>query len=387
MFNEIKNKDSEYVLHSYGRVNVAIESGHGSTAIDVNGKEYIDFTSGIGVNSLGYSNEKWAKAVSDQAQKIQHISNYYISPVATKLAETLSKASGMARMFFANSGCEANECAIKVARKFGTSKNANKIITMTNSFHGRTLTTLAATGQEVFHTQFLPLTEGFLHCDIHDIDTLKSIATEDVCAIMLECIQGEGGVMPVEKEYLQAVRKLCDERNILLIIDEVQTGVARTGKLFSFENAEIKPDVLTLAKGIGGGLPIGICLVAEKLKDIFVSSDHGSTFGANPVCCAAALSVLEQVNTEEFLKEVCEKADYFKEKLLAMDGVDFVRGQGLMIGIGLKEKTAKDMLINCIDAGLLVLTAKDVVRFLPPLNISYQEIDKGLEIFKTILEQ
>ncbi len=386
MFNEIKELDSTYVMHSYGRMNIALESGNGVYATDVDGKTYIDFTSGIGVNCLGYSNPKWAKAVSEQAGKIQHMSNYYISPVATKLAKQLATSTGMSRMFFANSGCEANECAIKVARKAKKGTGAYKIITLENSFHGRTITTLAANGQDVFHKDFLPLTDGFDYCEAGNIKALESMIDDTVCAVMIECVQGEGGVMPMGSEYLKAVRALCDSKNILMIVDEVQTGVGRTGSLFAYQKAEILPDVLTIAKGIGGGLPIGICLVNDKNKDVFVGGDHGSTFGANPVSCAGALAIMDEVNNEEFLSEVVKKGAYYKEKLEAMDGVDFVRGEGLMIGVMLKEKTAKDLLIGCADKGLLILTAKDLVRFLPPLNITYDEIDKGLKIFEDVLK-
>ncbi len=386
MFNQIKELDSDYILHSYGRVDIAIEKGNGSTATDINGKEYVDFTSGIGVNSLGYCPPKWVEAVSNQASKLQHISNYYYNTTNVNLAEKLSKLSGLSRLFFANSGCEANECAIKLARKSGAKKGAYKIITLVNSFHGRTITTLAANGQEVFHKDFLPLTEGFIYCEANDIDALKNAIDDKVCAIMLECVQGEGGVLPMETEYLKAVRKLCDEKDIALVIDEVQTGIGRTGSLFAYQEAGILPDILSLAKGLGGGLPIGVCMVSEKHKDLFVPGDHGSTFGGNPISCAGALSILDEIANDEFLNSVKEKGEYFKSKLEAMDGVDFVRGKGLMIGIALNEKSAKDVLIKCIESGLLVLTAKDLVRFLPPLNISYEDIDKGLEIFKSVLE-
>ncbi len=385
MFEQIKKTDSEYIIQSYGRVQVAIESGNGSRCTDVDGKEYIDFTSGIGVNSLGYAEPNWVKAVSEQAGKVQHISNYYYSPVSTKLAEKLANLSGMSKMFFANSGCEANECAIKVARKAKKDTEKYKIITLNNSFHGRTITTLAANGQDVFHKDFLPLTEGFMHCEAGDITALKSMIDDTVCAVMIECIQGEGGVIPLETSYLKAVRELCDTKDILMIIDEVQTGIGRTGTMFAYQKADIIPDVLTLAKGVGGGLPIGVCLVAKKYEEVLVAGDHGSTFGANPVSCAGALAVLDTVD-DKFLNEVVKKGEYFKKKLMEIDEVDFVRGNGLMIGIALKTKTAKDVLINCANKGLLVLTAKDMVRFLPPLNISYEEIDEGLKIFEEELK-
>ncbi len=386
MFNNIKELDKKHIIQTYGRVDVAIESGKGARAIDVEGKVYIDFTSGIGVNSLGYCNDKWVSAVSEQAAKLQHISNYYYSPVSTKLAKKLCECSGMDSMFFANSGCESNECAIKVARKAKKSTGAYTIITLRNSFHGRTITTLAANGQEVFHQDFLPLTDGFMYCEAGDVNALEAMIDDSVCAVMIECVQGEGGVIPMGAEYIKAVRELCDKKEVLMIIDEVQTGIGRTGELFAYQKAGITPDILTVAKGLGGGLPIGVCMVNKKHKDVLVGGDHGSTFGANPVSCAGALAVLEQIADNAFLKEVNEKGEYFKEKLLKMEGVDFVRGEGLMIGVALKEKTAKDMLLNCAKEGLLILTAKDMVRFLPPLNISYEEIDSGLKIFEEILK-
>lgn len=385
MFQQIKEQDEAYVLHSYGRVDVAIESGKGSFATDADGKIYLDFTSGIGVNSLGYCPPKWVEAVAAQAQKVQHVSNYYLQSNCTQLAETLTKAAGLSRAFFCNSGAEANECAIKIARKAGEKKGGYNIITLVNSFHGRTLSTLAATGQESFHKDFLPLTEGFLYCEAGNIEALAAMADDSVCAVMLECVQGEGGVLPMEDSYLQAVRRLCDEKSMLMILDEVQTGVGRTGSLYAYQSAEILPDVVTTAKGLGGGLPIGVCMVSDKHRGIFVPGSNGSTFGGNPVVCAGALAVLEEVNTPEFLESVREKGDYFKQELMKIPGVEFVRGKGLMLGIALKEKSAKEVLVACAKAGLLVLTAKDLVRFLPPLNISYGEIDKGLAIFKKVL--
>ncbi len=387
MFEDIKNLDNEYIMHSYGRLPVALESGKGSHAFDSEGKEYIDFTSGIGVNSLGYCPETWVQAVSQQASKLQHMSNYYYSSVSSELAKILCTESSLARVFFANSGCEANECAIKLARKAKKASSAYKIITLKNSFHGRTITTLSANGQDVFHQDFQPLTEGFSYAQPNDIESLKSLIDAQTCAIMLEVVQGEGGVLPLDTDYLKAVRVLCDEKDILLIIDEVQTGIGRTGKMFAHQTAGITPDIMTLAKGVGGGLPIGICMVNDKYKDVLVPGDHGSTFGANPVSCAGALAILNEINNENFLNEVIKKGEYFKQKLEELSEVDFVRGKGLMIGIKLKSKLAKDVLISSLEEGLLVLTAKDLIRFLPPLNISYQDIDEGLKIFKKVLEK
>ncbi|MDO4459652.1 MAG: aspartate aminotransferase family protein [Clostridia bacterium] len=384
IYDKLKAQDDEYLLHSYGRAPVAIKSGKGSIAEDYDGKKYIDFTSGIGVNVLGYCPDNWVNAVTAQLKNVQHVCNYYINDNCTELAEKLTKAAGMSRAFFCNSGAEANECAIKIARKSGAAKGKWKIITLVNSFHGRTLTTLAATGQDVFHRTFLPLTDGFLHVEGNDIEALKNAITDDVCAVMLEGVQGEGGVIPMAKEYLQAVRALCDEKDILMIMDEVQTGVGRTGYFYSYQSADILPDVATSAKGLAGGLPIGACLVSEKLKDIFVPSDNGSTFGGNPVVCAGAVEIVNTVADEAFLKSVQEKGAYITEKLNAMDKVSFVRGQGMIIGIKVENgMDAHTIMDKCIEKGLLILTAKgDMCRFLPPLNISYEDIDAGLKIFE-----
>jgi acetylornithine/N-succinyldiaminopimelate aminotransferase len=386
MNNEsVMKQDAEYVLHSYGRANVAIKSGKGSVATDYDNKQYIDFTSGIGVNVLGYCPENWVKAVTQQLTTVQHICNYYYNDNCTEMAEAVTKAAGMSRVFFCNSGAEANECAIKVARKVGAKKGKSTIITLVNSFHGRTLTTLAATGQDAFHKLFLPLTDGFKYVEAGNYEALKEALTDDVCAVMLECVQGEGGVLPMSDEYLKQVRKLCDDKDILMLVDEVQTGVGRTGYFFSYQSAEITPDVVTAAKGLGGGLPIGTCLVSEKYKDIFVPGDNGSTFGGNPVVCAGGREIVKTVSNSDFLAEVRAKGVYFKKKLEAMKNVEFVRGKGMMIGISVKGKNAKEILTECAKNGLLVLTAKDLVRFLPPLNISYEEIDKGLEIFNKVI--
>ncbi len=385
MFNDVKQMDKDYIMQTYGRVDVAIESGSGSRCVDVDGKNYIDFTSGIGVNSLGFCDAGWTKAVTEQAGKLQHISNYYYSPVASNLAKALVENTDMGACFFVNSGCEANECAIKVARKYGKKKNAHKIITLFDSFHGRTITTLAATGQDVFHQEFLPLTEGFVHCKANDIEALKAVYSDDVCAVMIECVQGEGGVNPLNETYLKELRAFCDEKDILLIADEVQTGIGRTGSFYSSLGMGVKPDIITSAKGLGGGLPISTCIVNKELKDIMVAGDNGSTYGANPVACAGALHIVKTVSDKDFLSDVVKKGEYFMSKLNQMEEVKLTRGKGLMIGIKLKTKTAKEVLLACAEKGLLVLTAKDMVRFLPPLNISYEDIDKGLEIFEKIV--
>ena len=380
-FKEIKQQDESFILHSYGRVDVAIESGKGVYATDAEGKKYIDFTSGIGVNALGYCPDNWVQAVSNQAAKLQHISNYYYNEKNTSLAEHLTKSAGLGRCFFCNSGAEANECAIKIARKAGEAKGKSKIITLIDSFHGRTITTLAATGQDAFHQLFRPLTDGFIYVPAGDIEALKEAVDDSVCGIMIECVQGEGGVIPMKDTYLKAVRALCDEKDIAMIVDEVQTGVGRTGWFYSYQSAEITPDIVTTAKGLGGGLPIGVCMVRESLKDIFAPGMNGSTFGGNPVVCAGALEIVKTIDDQDFLDSVKEKGEYFRQKLLEIPGVEFVRGKGLMLGISVEEKTTKEILLACAEKGLLVLTAKSLVRFLPPLNITKDEIDAGLKIF------
>lgn len=385
---QIKADESQYLMHTYGRFNVALVKGEGARAWDESGKEYIDFTSGIGVNCLGYSDDGWVKAVSDQAAALQHISNLYYSPLQTELAKKLCKATGFSKVFFANSGAEANECAIKLARKYSFEKygkERTEIVTLENSFHGRTVTTLAATGQEVFHNYFFPFTEGFTFAKANDINSVKEKVNEKTCAVMVELIQGEGGVNPLDKEFVQQLADYCKENDLLLIIDEVQTGVGRTGTLYCYEQFGIKPDIVSSAKGIGGGLPMGACLCSEALANVMTPGTHGTTYGGNPIACAGALEVLSRVNTPEFLKSVQEKGQYIKEKLSAMDGVSQVRGMGMMIGVVLEKDNAKEVAAKCVENGLLVLTAKTLIRFLPPLNITEDEINKGLEIFKKCL--
>ncbi len=386
-FQEIKDQEQEYIIHTYGRVDAALVKGRNATAWDVEGREYIDFTSGIGVNSLGYSDPDWTAAVSKQAGEIQHLCNYYYSPQNTALAQELCTAAGMAQAFFCNSGAEANECAIKIARKYGEKRGAYKIATLENSFHGRTLTTLAATGQEGFHKDFLPLTEGFLYAKAGDIKAMDALLEGSVCAVMIETVQGEGGVVPMDPDFLKALRALCDKRDVLLVIDEVQTGVGRTGHFYSYQGYGVQPDVVTSAKGLAGGLPIGICLVAEKLRDILKPGQQGSTFGGNPVVCAGAREVVRRVSSPEFLQTVREKGKYISKRLEKLFQVEFVRGRGLMLGIKLKSGDAHDVLVKCARQGLLVLTAKELVRFLPPLTITMEEIDKGLLIFEKVLQE
>lgn len=387
-FEQVKNQLDENIMPSYSRFDAALVSGKNATAKGVDGREYIDFTSGIGVNCLGYADEKWAAAVAKQAATIQHISNLYYSPVQTELAEKLCKLSGMSKTFFGNSGAEANECCIKLARKYGEDvlgKKDPEIITLKNSFHGRTVTTLAATGQDVFHAHFLPMTQGFRYADAN-MDSVKSCVTDQTCAVLVELIQGEGGVVPMEKTFVKELRKYCAEHKILMMIDEVQTGVGRTGAFYCYQNYDIMPDAISSAKAIAGGLPMGACLCGEKLGGLLSKGLHGSTFGGNPVVCAGALAVAERVGNPEFLKEVRAKGTYFTEKLRAMKGISEVRGMGLMLGAKPEKGTSGEIASKCVENGLLILTAKDMLRFLPPLTITKQETDKGLAILEKVLK-
>ena len=382
----------EYIMGTYGRYPVVLTEGKGSVLKDIDGKEYIDFTSGIGVNSLGISNDNWVDAVTAQLKKVQHISNYYYSDVSAKLAEKLTGLAKMSKVFFANSGAEANEGAIKLARKYSFDKygvGRSAIISLTNSFHGRTLTTLSATGQSVFHNYFFPFVEGFRFVEPNNIEALKKEVQEnkDICAFMCEPIQGESGINIMSEEYIKSVYDICVENDILLIFDEVQTGIARTGKVFAHEYFNISPDILTLAKGLGGGLPIGAFLCNEKLEKTLSAGTHGSTFGGNPVVCAGAIEVLNTVSDSEFLDEVIQKGEYIKAKVKEFDAeiIVEIRGKGLMVGVQING-TPKDYAKKCIENGLLILTAgTDVLRFMPPLNITYAEIDKALAILKEVL--
>lgn len=386
-FEQVKSQDQAYILHTYGRVDAALVKGRNARAWDVDGKEYIDFTAGIGVNALGYCDPEWSAAVAGQAGKIQHMCNYYYCPENTALAQELSRASGMAKAFFCNSGAEANECAVKIARKYGEKRGAYRIVTLENSFHGRTLTTLAATGQEGFHREFLPLTEGFLYAQAGDLESIQALLDGSVCAVMLEMVQGEGGVIPMDEGFVQGLAQLCREKDVLLLIDEVQTGIGRTGRFFAYQGYGVQPDVVTCAKGIAGGLPMGACLVSERLGNILQPGQNGSTFGGNPIASAAARVVVRRVSEPDFLQSVAEKGAYFREKLEAMPQVEYGRGRGLMLGVKLKEKDAHDVLVQCAKAGLLILTAKELVRFLPPLTITQEDIDQGLAIFQQVLAQ
>lgn len=384
-----KELDSKYIANSYNRFDAVLTSGKGSTLYDENGKKYIDFGSGIGVTAFGICDGEWQDAVKEQLAKLQHVSNLYYTEPCAELAALLCEKTGMKKVFFANSGAEANEGAIKFARKYSFDKygaGRSTIITLENSFHGRTVTTLSATGQEEFHTTFFPFTDGFKHCPANDCESLENMTTNDVCAIMIECVQGEGGVINLTKEFTDKISDIAKDRDILIIVDEVQTGNGRTGKYFSYEHFGLKPDIVTTAKGLGGGLPIGAVLFGEKTADSVTPGSHGSTFGGNPIAAAGAISIVKRLD-ESFLKEVSEKGEYIKDYLLEIKGVKEVSGLGLMIGISC-EKDAADVLKKCLEKGLLVLTAHgNKVRLLPALNISYGEIDEGLSILKEAIEE
>ena len=390
-FNEIKALDEGYVLQTYGRNQVAIDHGTGATLWDTEGKEYIDFTSGIGVCSLGYANEAWAKAIYGQAMKVGHISNLFYTEPYALLASRLVPAAGMAAAFFGNSGAEANEGMIKVARKYSYEKYGEgraTIITLKNSFHGRTITTLKATGQDHFHEFFFPFTEGFRYAEANNMDSLMSAAGDDVCGVMMELIQGEGGVNPLNRDYVQAVAKLCAERDWLLLVDEVQTGVGRTGTMFAYQQFDIQPDVVTCATGIAGGLPFGGFMTNEKCRNVLKAGDHGSTFGGNPMSAAAANVVMDTL-TPDFLAQVAEKGQYLRDGIAALNSpvVSGIRGMGLMIGVGVQGMTHKELKDKLMDAGLLCLTAgKDTLRLLPPLVITKEEIDKGLAVMAKVMK-
>jgi len=388
---KIVSNDNQYIMNTYGRLPLVPDHAKGAAIWDKDGKKYIDFTSGIGVNVLGYSDEGWVKAIADQAAKYQHVCNYYYCEPASRLAEFIIEKTGLSNMFFGNSGAEANEGAIKLARKYSFDKygeGRSTIVTLNQSFHGRTVTTLAATGQDVFHQFFYPFTEGFKYCAAGDLDALREACTDDVCAVMLELVQGEGGVNILPKDYITAAAEFCNERDILLIVDEVQTGMGRTGSLFAFMQYGILPDIVTSAKGLGGGLPIGAFISGEKTAKTLSGGMHGSTFGANPVSTAAGCYIAS-VMTDEFLAEINKKGQYIADRITeaAIDKVTEVRHMGLMIGIEL-NCAPKEYLKKAFDSGLLVLTAgSNVVRLLPPLNITYEEIDEGLAILTKVLAE
>lgn len=379
---DVFSTDKEFVANTYARFPIDIVSGKGSLVTDSDGKEYIDLGSGIAVNTFGVADDEWIKAVTAQLGKFQHTSNLYYTEPCAALAEELCKRTGMKKVFFSNSGAEANECAIKAARKYAADKKGKdcfKIITLNNSFHGRTLTTLAATGQEAFHRDFLPLTEGFVSVEPTP-EALTAAVGDDTAAIMLEIVRGEGGVIPLERPFIDAAVGIAKEKDILLIADEVQCGNGRSGKLYAYMNYGFMPDIVSTAKGLCGGLPLGATMLGEKVENVFTPGSHGSTFGGNPVCCAGALNILSRLD-DALLREVSEKSEYIFSEMSGADGVESVSGLGLMIGIKTK-KPAKEVVSECMKNGVLALTAKDRVRLLPALNIPFDLLKKALGILK-----
>ena len=378
--------DKEYVAGTYSRFPVELVSGKGCILTDTGGKEYIDLTSGIGVNSFGVADDAWVQAITAQAMKLQHASNLFYTEPGAKLAQLLCQKTGMKKVFFSNSGAEANECAIKVARKYSAEKKGADhytIITLVNSFHGRTLTALAATGQDHFHKYFQPLTPGFVHVPANDIDALaQAVNTVKPAAVMFECVQGEGGVLPLEKEFVCAAEKLCKEQDIPLIVDEVQTGNGRSGEFYSYMHFGISPDIVSTAKGLGGGLPIGAALLGEKVQSVLGPGDHGSTYGGNPVCCAGAVSIVSRID-DTLLADVRRKSEYIFSALQGAPGIESVTGLGLMIGIQ-TTKNAKEVVNACIEKGVLALTAKTKIRLLPALNIPMEQLKQAIEILKAV---
>lgn len=381
---DTKQLDSEYIAHTYARFPIEIVRGKGEIVYDADGKEYIDLGSGIAVNSFGHADEKWIAAVTEQINKFSHTSNLYYSAPCAKLAQMLCERTGMKKVFFSNSGAEANECAIKAAREWAAqTKGAdyNTIITLKNSFHGRTITTLAATGQDGFHKNFLPLTEGFAYAEANNIEDLKKTVSEHKCAaIMFELVQGEGGVMPLTTDFVQAMADIAKQENLLLIADEVQTGNGRSGKLYAYMHYGITPDIISTAKGLAGGLPIGATMFGDKVQNVYTPGMHGSTFGGNPVSCAAAISILSRID-EKLLADVSAKSKFIFDSLSGCDGIKGVSGLGLMIGID-TENDAKDVVAECMKNGVLVITAKSKVRLLPPLNISSENLKKAVNVIK-----
>ncbi len=381
--------DKQYVANTYARFPIEIVSGKGSYMYDSNGKEYIDLGTGIGVSIFGVGDEGWVKATSEQLAILQHTSNLYYSSPCVQLAKLLCEKTGAKKVFFGNSGAEANECAIKVARKYAAEKKGEdyyKIITLNNSFHGRTITTLAATGQETFHKAFLPLTEGFLYADAGDLEAVEKYIKEDkIAAVMIETVQGEGGVVALSQDFVKGLRKLCDDNDVLLIVDEVQTGNGRTGEVYGYMHFGIAPDIVSTAKGLGGGLPLGATLLFESTENVYTPGDHGSTFGGNPVACAGAVNIISRL-TDEFLAEVKKKSEYIISELSAAEGVKGVSGLGLMLGIE-TEKDVNEVLKYCQENGILPIKAKTKLRLLPPLNISWEDLEKAVSIIKKAVKQ
>lgn len=386
----ITENDKQYIANTYARFPVELVSGKGAILKDSDGKEYIDLGAGIAVNVFGVADDEWLKAVTNQLSTLTHTSNLYFTEPCSTLAKMLCERTGMAKAFFGNSGAEANECAIKVARRYAFDKYGDEshstIITLKNSFHGRTIATLTATGQDGYHTHFGPFVEGFVYAEANNIEDVKKLTEENNCvAIMMELVQGEGGVCKLDEDFVKDVKALADEKEMLIIIDEVQTGNGRTGSLYAFQQYGLEPDIVTTAKGIGGGLPIGITMLGEKVKDVLIPGSHGTTFGGNPVCCAGACNILSRIDNK-LLDEVKAKSAYIFEELNNAEGVKSVSGLGLMIGIE-TEKSAKDIVNSCLQKGVLVLTAKTKVRLLPPLNIGWDELKKAVAILKEAIAE
>lgn len=386
----IINEDKQYIAGTYNRFPVNIQSGKGSIAFDEQGKEYIDFTSGIGVNSFGFCDEEWAAAVTKQVNSVQHTSNLYYTSPCVQLAKLLVQKTGLKKVFFSNSGAEANECAIKTARRYAAQKKGSdfyKILTLVNSFHGRTITTLAATGQEVFHKEFTPLTDGFVYAKANDIADLNDkVLNNKLAAIMIEVVQGEGGVNKLDKDFVDEIVKIAYKNDILVIVDEVQTGNGRSGKYYGYMHYGFMPDIVTTAKGLGGGLPIGATLFGEKTSEVLTAGSHGSTFGGNPVCAAGAVSIVKRID-DDFMAEVTKKSNYIVKELTATKGVVSVSGLGLMLGVEIKDDANKEVIAKCIEKGLLVLTAKNKIRLLPALNIPDELLKKGISILKEAIQE
>ena len=382
--SELKSIDKSYIANTYARFPLEIVSGKGSLVYDENGKEYIDMGTGIGVTAFGICDDEWVSAVTAQLGKVQHMSNLYYTEPCAYLAKALCEKSGMKKVFFANSGAEANEGAIKCARKWAAQNKGSEystIITLVNSFHGRTVTTLAATGQDHYHEEFQPLTPGFVYAEANNLDSVKKLVAENkVAAVMFECVQGEGGVIPLTQEFVKGLRELADKENFLLIVDEVQTGNGRTGKMYAYQNFDIVPDIVSTAKGLGGGLPLGAVLFGEKTESTYTFGDHGSTFGGNPVCCAGALNIVSRID-EKLLADVKAKSEYIFKAFENAEGVESVNGLGLMVGIKTK-KPAGDVLSACMENGVLCLTAKDKVRLLPALNIPMELLERVAAVIK-----
>ena len=384
---DIKQLDSQYIANTYARFPLLLKSGKGSLVYDENGKEYIDLGTGIAVNSFGVSDSEWVAAVTEQLGKIQHTSNLYYNEPSTLLAKELCERTGLKKVFFSNSGAEANECAIKVARKYGADNKGPEyytVVTLVNSFHGRTITTLSATGQDVFHKDFTPMTEGFVYAKANDIESVKTLVKENkCCAIMFEVVQGEGGVLPLDVDFVAGLEELAKSEDLLLIADEVQIGNGRSGKLYGYMNYGITPDVVTTAKGLGGGLPIAATMLGEKVKDIFTTGLNGSTFGANPVCAAGALNIISRID-DTLLSEVRQKSEYIINTLSGAKGVKSVSGLGLMLGVEC-ERDASAVIAECMEKGVLVIKAKNKVRLLPALNIPMEQLEKAINILKEVL--